>query len=228
MLECPNCGRSIPDDAATCPHCEGGARQEGKPPVRILDDPSETERQKLAEIRRLQRIASGRPTRADSMRRAKGILCLIIIAGIIFYSYQWQQAHRARLAGPVSTSSLSYRAFNALFGPESALGLSEKEEEFAAFKGLEVVWQGEVAYINRGKGQNLYMTVRNRETTRTSDVLVRFSEADRGQLEDLRVGARVTYAGRIRDYGPQTAFFTLTGGRLVPGRPVGGPRDAPQ
>ena len=218
MLECPHCGRAVPDGSAECPHCGSTTRQDGLPAVHILDDPSNAEREKLAEIRRLQRIAGGQPTRSDSMRRTKGILCLIIIGGLIFYSYQWNRAHRARVAASASHSALSFRVLSALFGPESALGPSEKKEEFAAFKGAEVMWRGTVAYINRGKGRELYITLRNRETTRTSDVLLRFSEENRSQLHALRVGERVTYTGRITDYGPQTAFFTLTNGRIVPRR----------
>ena len=46
-------------------------------------EPTPTNRAKMAEIRQLQRMASGAPTRDDSLRKTKGLLALVIMDAIL-------------------------------------------------------------------------------------------------------------------------------------------------
>ena len=217
MKKCPFCAEIIQNNAVKCRFCGESLDSEAEKPA-VLDEPSPAEREKLAEIRRLQRIASGQPTHADSMRKAKGILAMVLIGAILLYTYQWKRTHQLNPAFPAQLE-ISFRGFNAIFGPGSPLSLQDKQEEFARYKGKTVAWEGRIVYINMGKKRELYMTVRHQAVTQTSDVLVRFREQDREKLGRLRVGESVTYRGKILDYGPETAFITLGDGLIVPTEP---------
>ena len=211
MKKCPYCAESIHDDAVKCRFCgEFTDTQLGMLAGQV--EPTPADQAKFAEIRRLQRMASGAPTPADSLRKTKGLLALVIIGAILFYAYSWHRQHGAPSASSPNQSAISFDAFNAIFGPESALSLEEKRVEFANYRGKWVIWNGQIVYINRGEGMDLYISVRHRATTQTSDVLVRFGRDNRTQIQTLRVNERIRYGGKIADYGEETAFITLRNG----------------
>jgi hypothetical protein len=219
MKKCPFCAETIQDEAVKCRYCGEMVDSDTPQKVEYLSAPSAAEKAKLAEIRRLQRIASGRPTHADSTRKAKGILYLVIIAVILLYGYSWNRSRRAKgLATPAQTeriSDISFEAFNAIYGPESVLTTEEKEVEFAVHKGKTVAWSGTVAYVNRAENGERYVSIRHRAATHTSDVLLRYPEKDRERFEALREGDRIRYRGKIEDYGEKTAFITLVDGAIL-------------
>ena len=214
MRKCPFCAESVQENALRCRFC-GESLRAGVGPQRAQVGPTLLDKEKLAEIRRLQRIASGPRTRKDSMRMAKGVLCFVIIGAIFVYVHQWRRLQRNRPTAVSEQWNVSYRAFNAIFGPDSPLSAVEMEEEFGAFRGAAVTWKGTVNYVNLGVKDELYVTVRHRAAARTSDVLVRFRESGREDLQGLRSGEQVQYEGRIDDYGKAAAFITLTEGSVV-------------
>lgn len=208
MRSCPHCSEQILDTADECRHC-GRALE----PTLAQTEPGPQDLAKLAEIRRLQRIAGGQPTRQDSLRQAKGWMALLIIVVILVYAYVWKQGRSAEFA---DRSTITYRTFNASFGQQSPLTETTKAEEFENYKDLQVVWEGTVAYVNRGTGRELYVSVRHRSDSPTSDVLVRIPESRRGMLNDLPEGVRIRYSGHLRDYGADgTGFITLYDGRIL-------------
>ena len=215
MKKCPFCAEEIQDEAVKCRFC--GEFLDGDlpaaAPVETLAPRSDPG--KLAEIRRLQRIASGRPTRQDSLRKTKGILYLVIIAAILVYSWQWRRMHEAKQASRPDSAEITYEAFNALFGPDASLPAESKAVQFANYRGKTVAWSGDVVYINRGENADPYISVRHRATTRTSDVLLHFNRETRDQLQGVKVGNRIKYTGRIFDYGKTSGFITLKDGILI-------------
>jgi hypothetical protein len=115
----------------------------------------------MAEIRRLQRIASGRPTRADSARKAKGILYLVIILAIIICAWTWKRSHQARTGASPVESIISFEVFNAAFGPRSPMDPELKKRELESYLGKRVVWTGKAVYVNREGESTAYMNVRH-------------------------------------------------------------------
>ena len=214
MTKCPFCAEMIQDEAVKCRFCgeflnkdpDSGRPEEVLAPVM----PPE----KLAEIRRLQRIAGGVQTRADTMRKTKGILYLVIIIAILAYSWQWRRLHEAEKAAAPDRTEITFEAFSGLFGPNTSLSQEARDREFKNFRGKRVLWEGEVVYTNRSDEAVPYLSVRHRTTTRTADVIVYFTEETRGQVMDLKVGSQVRYVGKIVDFGEESGFITLKEGAI--------------
>lgn len=212
MRVCPHCAKVMGDHAHRCPHC-GKPVEPSEGDEYTATEPGPSDLQRLAEIRRLQRIASGEPSRDDRLRRAKGVLALLIMVVILVYAYIWKEGRSAQIAG---TAAITYPVFNAAFGSASPLSEATKKAEFEHYRGLQVIWEGTVVYVNRGTGKDLYASIRHRSDSPTSDVLLRFRESNRADLEDLPVGVRVRYRGRLRDYGTEGGgFLTLTQGAIL-------------
>lgn len=129
MKPCPYCAEDIRDDAVKCRFC-GGFLDQSLSGVPAQFEATPEEQRKWAEIRRLQRIASGPPSRADTMRKAKGLMALGLIIGILFYAYMWQKKHEEATRGQVAASNITFEELNALCGPASPLPTSVRQNIF--------------------------------------------------------------------------------------------------
>ena len=174
---------------------------------------TESEKRRQAEVKRLQSIAGGSEPRSSQMTRMKGMLALLIIAALLAYSYIADRQRKA--STQPSRIEVTYRAFNQLFGPSSGLSLDEKVEEFKYWRMAPVSWRGTVTYVNVGAEKDLYVTVNHPSRIPSSSVLVRFEDKWRSQLEDLKVGQTLRYAGRISEFDQGTSFIALKKGTIL-------------
>jgi hypothetical protein len=173
---------------------------------------TDAERARLAEVRRLQKIAYGGPTRADRMVRIKGLLALLVIVCLLAYAYVWHRTSRSPETARQTASEITYLAFNVLFGPQSPLDEAEKLEEFRNYRTARVRWRGTVAYVNLGTGDDLYVKVRHDARLPSSEVLLRIPEERRDQATALQAGQVVSYGGRIAEYDRGAGFIALDDG----------------
>ena len=173
---------------------------------------------RLAEIRRLQRIASGRPTKADRSRKSRGLMYLAIISLILFYSWHWRRSEQNTSPESASIrSEISLEAFTTIFGSESPLSQTLKAEEFRNFKGKLVTWTGSVVYLNNGEGAKPFITIRQSTTAGVTSVTVNLKKSASSGMDSLRIGEEITFSGKIIDYGYQSEFITLTNGTILRG-----------
>ncbi len=214
MKKCPFCAEMIQDEATKCRFC-------GEFLDNSLAEFKESQSQpipaaRLAEIRRLQRIASGRPTKADRSRKSRGLMYLAIISLILFYSWHWRSSQQN--TNPISASirsEISLEAFSTIFGSGSPLSQTSKIEEFQNFKGKVVTWTGAVVYLNRGSGAKPFVTIRQNTAAGITSVTVYLKKAASPSMDSLRVGQEIRFSGKIADYGHQSEFITLIAGAIL-------------
>ena len=213
MKKCPYCAEEIQDQASKCRFC-GEFLDQPSVEQSHIEQTTEEER-KWAEVRRLQRIASGTPTRADNMRKAKGLMALGIIIAILFYAYTWEKKYGEAAATRAPSLTISFEELNALCGPASPLPSDSRNEIFKKYKGKRVAWQGALTYRNPGKGSELFITVTHQTSIRAAGVQVNFTEVNRSMISNLKRGQIITYGGRIVSYDENAQFFTLANGKVI-------------
>lgn len=244
MTTCPICSDTLPDDAEiradTQGHCmicgrrlkadttmsAASSRAPGEsasqpPPERynpptspaVVYELSDSERRRVSEMRRLQEIAYGGTPKSMQQTKIKGLLALMIIVCILVYAYIWDRHNRAQRQTTHRTA-VTFRTFNTLFGPPSPLTAEEKTHEFRHFRSAPVRWKGTVTYVNLGRDEDLYIVVRHPTDRAASDVLVRFEEARRAQLEALTIGQTIRYSGRLSEFDKGTGFILLRQGEV--------------
>jgi len=214
MKLCPYCAENIQDDAVKCRFC-GEFLDQSRSVLPTHVEPTSDEQRKWAEVRRLQRIASGPPPRADTMRKAKGLLALGMIIGILFYAYTWKKKHAETNPVQITAASITFEELNAMCGPASPLPASARRDIFDKHRGKRVTWEGKLVYINRGQGNELFITLINRASIEAAGIQLNFSETNRPQLADLRLGQMITYSGKITSYDENAQFFTLAHGNIL-------------
>lgn len=213
MKTCFYCAENIQEDAVKCRFC-GEFLDQSLSAVPAQFETTPEEQRKWAEIRRLQRIASGPPPRVDTMRKAKGLMALGMIIGILFYAYTWKKTHAEANQLRTVPSNITFEELNALCGPASPLPISVRQNIFNRYRSKRVIWHGKLLYINQGLGDELFITIANSATIEAAGIQLNFSESNRSQLADLRLGQIITYSGKITEYDENAQFFTLFHGKI--------------
>ena len=211
MKPCPYCAEDIRDEAVKCRFC-GEFLDQSLSVASTQFESSPEEQRKWAEIRRLQRIASGPPAREDTMRKAKGLLALGLIIGILFYAYMWKKKHAETTQVQVVVPNVTFEELNALCGPASPLPASARQDIFDKYHGKRVTWKGKLLYVNRGQGNELFITLTNHASIEAAGIQLNIDESNRPVLASLRLGQIITYSGKIADYDESAQFFTLIHG----------------
>jgi len=217
MSECPLCDKSVPDgekvtvtEGGRCSVCGLDLTPDSRP---TEYEQTKEERARMAELQRLHRIAYGPQSQSVKMTKVKGFLALTIIVCILVYAYAWNQHSKRNQSS--NRIEVTYRTFNIMFGPSSPLSDDEKLEEFKYWRMSPVAWKGKVTYVNLGKGDDLYVTVKQASRLSSSDVLIRFEEKWRDSLEDLKVGQALRYRGKVAEFDRGTSFITLKEGAMI-------------
>jgi len=217
MTNCPVCQKQIPEtehptvsDNGACGVCGLSLTTERRA---TEYEQTDEERAKLAEIKRLHKIAYGPAPKSTQMTKMKGLLATLIIVLILVYAYIADQKHKE--STQLNRIAVTYRTFNVLFGPSSSLSEEEKVEEFKHWRMSPVTWKGVITYVNTGQDGDLYLAVEHPTRHPSSNVLVRFEENWRDRLGELKVGQTIRYTGRISDFDRGTSFIALKQGGII-------------
>ena len=110
-------------------------------------------------------------------------------------------------------SDITFEEIEQLFGIKSKLTTLQKKELFKDYKGKWVEWTGQVRSSSDSWG-SLTMSFRHQLSTWTSDVTVYFSKSAKNALMHLEKDKRVTYQGKLDDYG-ELLGHTLKEGKII-------------
>ena len=217
MNECPVCSKDIPDgekiQITTMGECSVCGLNLVTDTRSIEYEQTDGERTRLAEVRRLQKIAHGPPSQSTQLTKTKGLMALLILICLSVYIYIWDKQQKETKQH--TRIEVTYRAFNIMFGPGSDLSNEEKVQEFKYWRMSPIRWKGTITYVNLGSEKDLYVTLSHASRLPSSDVLIRFEERWRDQLADLKVGQFLRYTGRISEFDQGTSFIALKQGAII-------------
>lgn len=106
----------------------------------------------------------------------------------------------------------SFADLDTVFGKESKLSDSQKEEAWKKYEGKYASWEGRIAYKNLNAGSGLLVGIKNKETC---DMELKFGLSKKDKVLKFHEGETILYTGRLTTRCGENSPYILEDGDIM-------------